>query len=442
VDPARGGSFRIRGGERSDVPRIAEVVEQHVGVLGVTHGADKIPLLAAGARLWLSSPPRNCATVDAAPLQYRFASAPRGRRAVRGVGRAGSGPGRRVGGAPRAPAPAGRSGRDLDPRSLRGRGRHRAPDRRCPSCPPSRAPARGLVHDPLGARAAPGPARGGRGLLRASTSPGSPAGSDALRPTIVLVETELWPNLLHGPRPGGPVVVERAQPERMSRYQRRSRSVRSRGPSRGSAPRTGGRRFLGSAPRPPGHGHWNEVRRAPALALGPADCAPLRSRGAPVLVAGSTGEGEEGAVLDALLAVRGAPALVLVLAPATPSARRSPARRVGRGLALQRLSAGDARGKQDGCSWIRWASCGGSTSSRPAFVGGSLVDVGGHNLLEPAARRSGPVRTAHGARRAGARAGGGGGRCVADAGRWRGPGSRSCPTRRGRGRWERQRARS
>src|SRR5262249_46745338 len=120
--------------------------------------------------------------------------------------------------------------------------------------------------------------------------------------------------------------------------------------------------------------------------------------GRPVLAAGSTHEGEEAAVLDAYEQVAARhPRLVLLLAPRHPERLDGVAHLVrGRGLALARyrgLVAGDATlgagpavilldemGPLAHC----YALC------DAAFVGGSLVPVGGHNVVEPA-RAARPV---------------------------------------------------
>jgi 3-deoxy-D-manno-octulosonic-acid transferase len=120
--------------------------------------------------------------------------------------------------------------------------------------------------------------------------------------------------------------------------------------------------------------------------------------GRPLLVAGSTHEGEEDAVLDAYQQVVARhPRLVLLLAPRHPERLDGVAQLVrGRGLALaayRALVAGDATldagptvvlldmmGPLAHC----YALC------EAAFVGGSLVPVGGHNVVEPA-RAARPV---------------------------------------------------
>jgi len=114
--------------------------------------------------------------------------------------------------------------------------------------------------------------------------------------------------------------------------------------------------------------------------------------GRPVIVAGSTHEGEEAAILDAYAALLARQEqLVLLLAPRHPERFEAVARLVGaRGLKLARyrslvadrtpLAAGpvvvllDVMGPLAHCYAL----------GRVAFVGGSLVPIGGHNVVEPA----------------------------------------------------------
>jgi 3-deoxy-D-manno-octulosonic-acid transferase len=109
------------------------------------------------------------------------------------------------------------------------------------------------------------------------------------------------------------------------------------------------------------------------------------------VAAGSTGDGEDALVLDAFgVARRDVPDLLLVLAPRHP-ARFDAALRdaVARGLTVARVSSGDKAGAVD----VLLVDTVGQLASlyvlaSSAFVGGSLVRVGGHNLLEPLAAGS------------------------------------------------------
>lgn len=118
--------------------------------------------------------------------------------------------------------------------------------------------------------------------------------------------------------------------------------------------------------------------------------AALRAQcaGRPVWMAASTHEGEEGAVLDAHAAVRRTrPDALLLLAPRHPPRFDAVARQCRRaGFVPARRSAGDAPGSA-GVYLIdtlgELAALYGAADA--AFVGGSWIPVGGHNLIEPAA---------------------------------------------------------
>jgi len=109
---------------------------------------------------------------------------------------------------------------------------------------------------------------------------------------------------------------------------------------------------------------------------------------APVLVAGSTHRGEEAVVLEAYRAVRrSVPDLSLLLAPRHP----------------ERLGEVETLLDRSGLSWVRRSRLPAETpapvilldtmgelarlyaAGTVVFVGGSLVPIGGHNVLEPAA---------------------------------------------------------
>ena len=123
-----------------------------------------------------------------------------------------------------------------------------------------------------------------------------------------------------------------------------------------------------------------------------------RVTGRPVVVAGSTHDGEEVAVLDACTRLMtDHPRLLLLLAPRHPERLESVARLVtGRGLPLDGYAAivAGERSVPEAAGVVLLdvmgplAHCYGL--GRVTFVGGSLVPVGGHNVLEPA-RAARPV---------------------------------------------------
>jgi 3-deoxy-D-manno-octulosonic-acid transferase len=131
---------------------------------------------------------------------------------------------------------------------------------------------------------------------------------DAVRPScLALVETELWPNLLgEAHRAGVPVVVlnGRLSAERMSRYRRLSRLLRpllARIVTVGAQSEKDAQRFLSlGVPERAVEVLGNIKYDLPRPDVDPA---ALRARlrlepGRPVLVAGSTGIGEEPLILD------------------------------------------------------------------------------------------------------------------------------------------------
>jgi len=113
--------------------------------------------------------------------------------------------------------------------------------------------------------------------------------------------------------------------------------------------------------------------------------------GHPVLIAGSTHEGEEAAVLDAYARLTSTARLVVLLAPRHPERLDGVASLVtGRGIPLERYTAvvsGERPVPAEGGVVLLdvmgpLAHC--YALGAVAFVGGSLVPVGGHNVLEPA----------------------------------------------------------
>jgi 3-deoxy-D-manno-octulosonic-acid transferase len=127
---------------------------------------------------------------------------------------------------------------------------------------------------------------------------------------------------------------------------------------------------------------------ADVVRRGAVVCAGLGA-GRPVWVAGSTHEGEEEAILAAHAVVRvAAPGALLVLVPRHPARFGAVADllRRRRVAFVTRSSAAAVGGETE----VLLVDTHGElmqfyAAADVAFVGGSLVPIGGHNLLEPAA---------------------------------------------------------
>jgi 3-deoxy-D-manno-octulosonic-acid transferase len=217
---------------------------------------------------------------------------------------------------------------------------------------------------------------------------------------LVLAESELWPNLLRlaAKKTGGILVVNGRVSERSYRRYGRLRFLARRLLGRVSLflvqSETDRERLIGCGADPV------RVRVAGNLKceIVPAgiDEAALEARrseiglspGKKVLVAGSTRVGEEILLLDAFLDARGAGGdAALILAPRhverVPEVIRSCRER---GLRVRRRSEARAGAEWDVLVLDTIGELAGFYAlGDAAFVGGSLVPWGGHNLLEPAA---------------------------------------------------------
>jgi 3-deoxy-D-manno-octulosonic-acid transferase len=211
----------------------------------------------------------------------------------------------------------------------------------------------------------------------------------------LLMETEIWPNLIHACR-------ERGVPLHLvnARLSEKSRSGYQRYPGLARESLAGlaavaaqsaddARRLaaLGAAdPRVTGNVKFDIAPPPAQVELGRAWRRGYGER-RPVLLAASTREGEEPLVLEALAGV-GVPGLLGVIVPRHPQRFDEVARLLAaRSLRFQRRSenaaiAGDTRvvlGDSMGEMFAYYAAC------DVAFIGGSLVPVGGQNLIEACA---------------------------------------------------------
>lgn len=216
------------------------------------------------------------------------------------------------------------------------------------------------------------------------------------RPTLgVLMETELWFNLIAGCRQARvPLYLVNARLSERSyrRYARfRGLAAEALGALEGILAQTdadAGRLIRLGARRVEVVGNLKFDLTPPAaqLAQGQALRALFGSR-RPVFLAASTREGEEARVLDAVARLH-VPGLLTVIVPRHPQRFDEVATLVARrGLTLQRRS--EARpiapetqvvlGDSMGELFAYYAAC------DVAFVGGSLVPLGGQNLIEACA---------------------------------------------------------
>jgi 3-deoxy-D-manno-octulosonic-acid transferase len=222
---------------------------------------------------------------------------------------------------------------------------------------------------------------------------------DRTRPGVaIIVETEIWPTLYHAlGRRGIPLVMASARVSTRSvdRYRRMAslfRETLSHGILIGAQSEVDAKRFLqiGAAAdrvRVTGNVKFDLEIPPAAIAAGREFRAGCGT-GRPVWIAGSTHEREEDAVLAAHQTVRARhPSSLLILVPRHPQrfeAVRSLLRK--RGHRWVQRSSGRSPGIDDdvflvdtlGELQMFYAA------ADVAFVGGSLVPIGGHNLLEPA----------------------------------------------------------
>lgn len=221
----------------------------------------------------------------------------------------------------------------------------------------------------------------------------------ALQPRMLLLaETEFWPNLLHlASKHGSAVAIVNARISdrsfpRYRRFQWFFRRVLSHvdvflTQTTADAERL---RAIGApSERVRVSGNLKfDVRPHSATKL-VNDLRTAITKDAPVIVCGSTAEGEEAILLEAFQQLRQKfPATVMVLAPRHPERFDKVADLIAsRGIPCVRRSLWSAAMRISGGVFLL-DSVGELASiyalADIAFVGGSLVPVGGHNILEPA----------------------------------------------------------
>ena len=211
----------------------------------------------------------------------------------------------------------------------------------------------------------------------------------------ILMETEVWPNLIHGcAEYNVPVALVNARlSERSLRRGRKFKGLmtdaaRALTLVAAQTPADAERIASLGAPNVAVTGSIKFDVVPPQAALDTGAMLRARFSNRPVLLCASTREGEEALILDAYRAMDTRPAgMLLVLVPRHPERFDEVARMVeGRGLTLARRSAlpdnvdadvllGDSMGEM----FAYYAAC------DCAFIGGSLLPLGGQNLIEACA---------------------------------------------------------
>ncbi|MHB1872962.1 MAG: lipid IV(A) 3-deoxy-D-manno-octulosonic acid transferase [Steroidobacteraceae bacterium] len=224
---------------------------------------------------------------------------------------------------------------------------------------------------------------------------------DRTRPRLaIILETELWPTLLHRCRERGiPLVIASARlSSRSARRYRRFGALFGpalQGALIAAQSAQDAERFRDIGAEPARTHVIGNLKFDCTLPPGIAERGrALRERYAgrgPLWVAGSTHEGEDAPAIEAHQRVREVlPGAVLVLAPRHPQRFESVAALLeARGVRTVRHSRSSGSAPVAEHAVVLLDTLGELVdfyaAADAAFVGGSLVPVGGHNLLEPAA---------------------------------------------------------
>jgi 3-deoxy-D-manno-octulosonic-acid transferase len=255
--------------------------------------------------------------------------------------------------------------------------------------PTGRARARGLFGDTVDVRFLP------------YDMPGAVARFlERIRPRLaIIMETELWPNLfMECERRGVPMVLASARLSaksvvRYRRFARLFRGVFSAISLLAAQTREDAERFIAiGAKSARTHVAGNikfDMEVSPAVIDRGRELRASFGSARAAWIAGSTHAGEEELVLEAHeILQREAPDALLILVPRHPDRFGAVAELLSRrGLRFTRRSSG---APPDASTQVLLVDTVGELASLyaaadVAFVGGSLVPIGGHNLLEPAA---------------------------------------------------------
>ena len=220
-----------------------------------------------------------------------------------------------------------------------------------------------------------------------------------VKPSIlVIMETEVWPNLVHGCfRRGIPVILANARlsPKSAAGY---ARLVPLALPAFhkldwiAAQAEADARRFVGLGAKPARVTVTGSIKYDVAISdearAGAAHLRQLIGHERPAWIAASTHEGEDGPILEAhSTLLEQYPEALLILVPRHPERFEAVARLIDdKGLTVARRASGDDPARAQ----VYLADTMGELlmlfgGARVTFIGGSLIERGGHNPLEAAA---------------------------------------------------------
>ncbi|MEK7207294.1 MAG: lipid IV(A) 3-deoxy-D-manno-octulosonic acid transferase, partial [Pseudomonadota bacterium] len=226
---------------------------------------------------------------------------------------------------------------------------------------------------------------------------------DRINPVIaIIMETELWPNIFHECRARGiPVFVTNVRMSESSmhkylRFARLARATLNQASLFAAQSQVDAQRLLTLGAEPARVQVTGSIKFELGVSASLREAAEVLRRAwgqdRPVWLAASTHEGEEEMVLAAQTELRKQPRcanLVLVLVPRHPE-RFAPVAKLCRKSGFTTALRSENRGAIDAAVEVLVGDTMGELqlffgAADVAFIGGSLVPTGGHNLLEAAA---------------------------------------------------------